>query len=150
MQARPALSVQEGAHAPESILDYVPQVHQVPQDKGLYFVAMQFLCVSGRTRTAAPLPLAPVFNPRPVTALVTPSRTTALATTPRPTSRRPLITTTAPARRLQATPKPVPFEPFKPSQQFVGINENASDEKDLLSCDFEESTAASDQTCGVR
>ena len=105
------------------------------------------MVVLGKPRTAAPLPLAPVFNPRLV-AQVTPSRTTALVTTPA-TSRRPLITTTTQDRRLQTTSKPAPFEPFKPSRKFVEKNVNTSDIKNLLSCDFEV-TSASDQGCGVR
>ena len=106
------------------------------------------MVVLGKPRTAAPLPPAPVFNPRLV-AQVTPSRTTALVTTPT-TSRRPLITTTTPAaRRLQTTSKPAPFELFKPSRKFVENSVNTSDVRDLLSCDFEV-TSASDQGCGVR
>ena len=98
--------------------------------------------VSGSNRIAAPFPLAPVFNPRLVSAQVTPSRTTALVTTPT-TSRRPLATTTATTavRRFQTTSKP--FGVFKPSR-------NASEAKDLLFCDFEVTSAASDKGCGVR
>ena len=106
----------------------------------MYKIIKAFCSIeSGRNRIAAPLPLAPVFNPRLVSAQVTPSRTTALVTTPT-TSRRPLGTTSA-VRRFQTTSKP--FGVFKPSR-------NASEAKDLLFCDFEVTSAATDNGCGVR
>ena len=101
------------------------------------------LCLieSGRNRVAAPLPLAPVFNPRLVSAQVTPSRTTALVTTPTTSRRPPTTTATSAVRRFQTTSKP--FGVFKPSM-------NASEAKDLLFCDFEVTSAATDEGCGVR
>ena len=108
----------------------------------MYKIIKAFCSIeSGRNRIAAPLPLAPVFNPGLVSAQVTPSRTTALVTTPT-TSRRPLGITTA-VRRFQTTSKPAQFELFKPSR-------NASEAKELLYCDFEVASAANDNGCGVR
>ena len=108
----------------------------------MYKIIKAFCSIeSGRNRIAAPLPLAPVFNPGLVSAQVTPSRTTALVTTPT-TSRRPLVTTTATAvRRFQTTSKP--FGIFKPLR-------NASEAENLLFCDFEVTSDATDNGCGVR